>query len=136
MSKRVVYRTPQALMKMSLSRQVPPQQRHWHHRQGQHSKALTLLWVHWCLLGRWLCTASLGPLQGLTEAVCTATLLPMDQQPYQQRIEGLRSHLRKVYRQATEAGPEALLPESPYYRQVESPISRITAMLMEMGDWP
>jgi hypothetical protein len=60
----------------------------------------------------------------------------MDQQPYQQRIEGLRSHLRKVYRQATEAGPEALLPESPYYRQVESLITKITAMHMEMEDWP
>jgi hypothetical protein len=60
----------------------------------------------------------------------------MDQQPYQQRIEELRSQLHEVYRQASEAGPEALQPESPSYRQVESLITKITAMHMEMGDWP
>ena len=52
----------------------------------------------------------------------------MDERPYQQ--------LHEVYRQASEAGPEALLPESPYYRQVESLITKISAMAVEMGDWP
>ena len=60
----------------------------------------------------------------------------MEQDPYQQRIEELRSQLHEVYSQASEAGPEALLPESPYYRQVESLITKISAMHMEMGDWP
>jgi hypothetical protein len=58
----------------------------------------------------------------------------MEQDLYQQRIEVLRSQLHEVYRQASEAGPEALLPESPYYRQVESLITKISAMHMEMGD--
>ena len=60
----------------------------------------------------------------------------MEQDLYQQRIEELRSQLHEVYRQASVAGPEALHPESPLYRQVESLITKITAMHMEMGDWP
>ena len=60
----------------------------------------------------------------------------MEQEPYQERIEELRAQLHEVYRQASEAGPEALQPESPFYRQVESLITKITAMHMEMGDWP
>ena len=60
----------------------------------------------------------------------------MEQDPCQQRIEELRSQLHEVYRQASEAGPEALLPENTYYRQVESLITKISAMHMEMGDWP
>jgi len=49
---------------------------------------------------------------------------------------GELSPLQEVYRQASEAGPDALLPESTYYRQVESLITKISAMAMEMGDWP
>jgi hypothetical protein len=60
----------------------------------------------------------------------------MAQEPYQHRIGELRSQLHEVYRQASEAGPEALQPDSAYYRQVESLITKITAMHMEMGDWP
>jgi hypothetical protein len=52
----------------------------------------------------------------------------MYERPYQQHHE--------VYRQGSEAGPEALQPESPYCRQVESLITKITAVQMEMGDWP
>ena len=72
----------------------------------------------------------------LTEGRGTGNLPSMDQQPYQQRIEELRSQLHEVYRQASEAGPEALQPESPFYRQVESLNTKITAMHFEMGDWP
>jgi hypothetical protein len=72
----------------------------------------------------------------LTEGRSPGNLSSMDQQPYQQRIEELRSQLHEVYRQASEAGPEALQPESPFYRQVESLITKITAMHFEMGDWP
>ena len=57
------------------------------------------------------------------------------QLPYQQRIEGLLSKLHEVYRQASEAGPEALQPESPCYRLVESLITKTNAMHMGMGDW-
>ena len=64
----------------------------------------------------------------LTEGLSTGNLSSMDQQPYQQRIEELRSQLHEVYRQASEAGPEALQPESPFYRQVEGLITKITAM--------
>ena len=60
----------------------------------------------------------------------------MEQDPYQQRIEELRTQLHEVYRQASKAGPEALLTDGPYYRQVESLITKITAMHMDMGDWP
>ena len=60
----------------------------------------------------------------------------MDQQHSQHRIEELRTQLHEVYRQAAAAGPEALQPQSPFYRQVESLITKITAMHMEMGDWP
>ena len=49
---------------------------------------------------------------------------------------GELSPLQEVYRQASEAGPDALLPESTYYRQVESLMTKISAMAMEMGDWP
>ena len=66
--------------------------------------------------------------QGLTQGLGTGALAPLDERPYQQ--------LHEVYRQASEAGPEALQPESPFYRQVESLITKITAMHMEMGDWP
>jgi hypothetical protein len=60
----------------------------------------------------------------------------MDEQHYQQRIEELRSQLHEVYRQASEAGPEALHPENRFYLQAVSLITKITAMHMEMGDWP
>ena len=63
-------------------------------------------------------------------------LSAMEQDPYQQRIEELRSQLHEVYRQASEAGPEALQPESPFYRQVENLITKITTIHMEMVDWP
>jgi hypothetical protein len=72
----------------------------------------------------------------LTEGLSAGNLPSRDQQPYQPRIEELRSQRHEVYRQASKAGPEALQPESPYYRQVESLITKITAMHMEMGDWP
>ena len=60
----------------------------------------------------------------------------MDQQHYQPRIQEPRERLRDVYRQASEAVPEAVQPESPYCRQGESLISKINAMHLEMGDWP
>ena len=60
----------------------------------------------------------------------------MEQEPYQERIEELRAQLHEVYRQASEAGPEALQAESPFYRQMESLNTKITAMHFEMGDWP
>ena len=60
----------------------------------------------------------------------------MEQDLYQQRIEELRSQLHEVYRQASVAGPEALYPESPFSRQVESLITKITAIHMETRNWP
>ena len=72
----------------------------------------------------------------LTEGLSAGNLPSRDQQPFQERIEELRSQRHEVYRQASEAGPEALQPESPFYRQVESLNTKITAMHMEMGDWP
>ena len=72
----------------------------------------------------------------MTAGARAGTLSAMEQEPYQPRIEELRSQLHEVYRQASEAGPEALQPASPFYRQVESLITKITAMHFEMGDWP
>jgi hypothetical protein len=60
----------------------------------------------------------------------------MEQDPYQKRIEELHSQLHEVYRQTSEVGPAALRTDSPYYRQAERLITKITAMHMEMGDWP
>ena len=72
----------------------------------------------------------------MTAGARAGTLSAMEQEPYQPRIEELRSQLHEVYRQASEAGPEALQPESPFYREVESLITKITSMHFEMGDWP
>lgn len=86
--------------------------------------------------GRCLGNASPDPPQRLTEGLGAGNLSSMAREPYQHRTAELRSQLHEVYRQASEDCPEALQPESPFYRQVQSLITKITAMHMEMGDWP
>ena len=69
----------------------------------------------------------------MTEGPGASILSAREQERYQQQIEELRSQLHELYRQASEAGPGALQRENPFYRQVESLITKIKAMPMEIG---
>jgi hypothetical protein len=59
----------------------------------------------------------------------------MEQDPYQQRIEenSLRFKRSTARHQKRAKKPAA---KEPPYRQVERLITTISAMAMEMGDWP
>ena len=75
------------------------------HRLGQRSRLLPRL-LEISLAVRPMRPGNASPLAN--RSAQSGTLSAMEQDPYQQRIEELRSQLHEVYHQESEAGPEAL----------------------------